>query len=309
MDFARMIRYAALACAALLLVGFDGGSCGASSGDGGAPPSVTNNLDPDPGCGAVCQIWCEHGNVLDADGCPTCACNPPPADGGTGGSDAPGCSPVACRLWCEHGFDRDANGCEICACAPPPDNACPDVLCDVWCEHGHVLDDAGCPTCACNQPPGDHCTGLGEKDCNATSGCLGVYEPHDSCACTPCPPDVQCFCDCPAGWGDFSHCVLDRPGPNACRTDADCPAGSWCGFDNLCVVDGRRACNDDGDCGPGGTCVDFASCMAIGCPPPGRFCDYPLCDGTERVAADGSGCVRPDGTRADRACCRAPAGR
>jgi len=31
-------------------------------------------------CGAVCTIFCEYGNVLDANGCPTCACNPPPAN-------------------------------------------------------------------------------------------------------------------------------------------------------------------------------------------------------------------------------------
>ncbi|KNC78008.1 hypothetical protein SARC_09541 [Sphaeroforma arctica JP610] len=27
-------------------------------------------------CGFVCQIYCPNGNVMDANGCPTCACNP-----------------------------------------------------------------------------------------------------------------------------------------------------------------------------------------------------------------------------------------
>lgn len=26
-------------------------------------------------CGPVCEIYCLHGNVLDANGCPTCSCN------------------------------------------------------------------------------------------------------------------------------------------------------------------------------------------------------------------------------------------
>jgi len=31
-----------------------------------------------PTCPPVCQIFCQYGNVLDANGCPTCQCNPPP---------------------------------------------------------------------------------------------------------------------------------------------------------------------------------------------------------------------------------------
>jgi hypothetical protein len=33
-----------------------------------------------PKCGPVCAIACPYGNVLDATGCPTCSCNPPPAN-------------------------------------------------------------------------------------------------------------------------------------------------------------------------------------------------------------------------------------
>jgi hypothetical protein len=29
-------------------------------------------------CGPVCEIYCEFGNVPDANGCPTCKCNPAP---------------------------------------------------------------------------------------------------------------------------------------------------------------------------------------------------------------------------------------
>jgi hypothetical protein len=31
-----------------------------------------------PACPPVCAIFCAYGNVLDANGCPTCTCNPPP---------------------------------------------------------------------------------------------------------------------------------------------------------------------------------------------------------------------------------------
>ncbi|HEX2660351.1 MAG TPA: hypothetical protein VHU40_18855 [Polyangia bacterium] len=29
-------------------------------------------------CGPVCEIYCQYGNVLDAQGCPTCSCKPAP---------------------------------------------------------------------------------------------------------------------------------------------------------------------------------------------------------------------------------------
>jgi len=340
MDFAtKTIRFGLAAAAVLLLAGFEGGSCGDAAGGGSeAPGSTTVNLDPDRHrCGPVCAIQCDHGNVLDENGCPTCACNPPP---GRGGGD--GCPPVTCELWCEHGWARGPDGCAICACEQPPAGPdCPDLACDVRCVHGYVLDDDGCPTCACNPAPGDHCNGLDEQWCNATPGCLGIYDPHPNCACTPCPPGVSCFCDCPEGWGPFSHCVLDQPGrPDRptprpqpcnthrdcgdeqscvdgycqggamCRTDADCPRGQLCAG-NFCVVDHanpRQACRTDADCADGSICRDFYACMAIGCPPPGRYCDDPQCNGDEVATADG-GCARPDGVRADPYCCYGDAGR
>ena len=33
-----------------------------------------------PGCGPVCLIHCEYGNVLDASGCSTCACREKPVE-------------------------------------------------------------------------------------------------------------------------------------------------------------------------------------------------------------------------------------
>jgi hypothetical protein len=31
-------------------------------------------------CGPVCEIYCEYGNILDANGCPTCKCRLTPAE-------------------------------------------------------------------------------------------------------------------------------------------------------------------------------------------------------------------------------------
>jgi len=143
--------------------------------------------EPAPQCGPVCMIFCEHGNVMDEAGCPTCQCKPKPKP----------CGPL-CRMFCEHGNVEDENGCPTCECKKPPTcgpvckiyckygnvmvDGCPtceckeqepEVLarsiapvkddpviepecgpvCSIWCEHGNVLDARGCPTCECNPPP------------------------------------------------------------------------------------------------------------------------------------------------------------
>jgi len=40
-------------------------------------PSVCACVPEKPVCGPVCLIYCPFGNVLDSQGCPTCACNKP----------------------------------------------------------------------------------------------------------------------------------------------------------------------------------------------------------------------------------------
>jgi len=42
-------------------------------------PKVCACVPQKPVCGPVCDIFCQFGNVLDANGCPTCACNPAPS--------------------------------------------------------------------------------------------------------------------------------------------------------------------------------------------------------------------------------------
>ena len=41
-------------------------------------PKVCSCVPSPPTCGPVCDIFCQYGHVPDANGCPTCACNPPP---------------------------------------------------------------------------------------------------------------------------------------------------------------------------------------------------------------------------------------
>jgi len=316
MDRSRKTRLAlaATALATVLLYGFDGGSCGGDPGGGSAgqaghsAPVVDRCAGLDeaaclstPACrpeyaaadAPACDCPpCPDARLCDVD----CAC-PTPAPGAYAGcSGAPAACGTVCEIWCEYGNVLDENGCATCACNPAP-IGCPRPACDVWCEYGHVPDASGCPTCACNPGPVDACAGLSERACNAAPGCLGVYAGSDACACTPCPPGVECFCDCPtAADGDFLYCTVD----GLCRMPPPPPPPS------------QGACRGDADCGPGGRCVEQATCAAIGCPEPRSICVYDHeeggaggdpCDGARRTA-DGS-CVHPDGTRMPAYCCAA----
>ncbi|CAF3339804.1 unnamed protein product [Rotaria socialis] len=33
-----------------------------------------------PGCGPLCAMYCEYGNVMDSDGCPICQCKESPCE-------------------------------------------------------------------------------------------------------------------------------------------------------------------------------------------------------------------------------------
>lgn len=120
-------------------------SCGSgtldpATGAGGAGGAAS-------GCGAVCDIYCEYGNVLDANGCPTCSCKPDP-----------GCPLIQLncgRIYCPYGFASDARGCQSCQCAAAPicDGVAPELCTSSlppMCEC-----DAGlaCAESECGGPP------------------------------------------------------------------------------------------------------------------------------------------------------------
>ena len=45
------------------------------------PAVISKSIAPVT-CGPVCEIYCEYGNVLDANGCPTCKCKSSPCRNG-----------------------------------------------------------------------------------------------------------------------------------------------------------------------------------------------------------------------------------
>jgi hypothetical protein len=92
--------------------GPDGGTLpDLASRDGKAPDTAT--LVDGKMCPAVCAIYCPYGNVLDNNGCATCACNPDPTV----------CPAIKCKA-CTFGYLKDAAGCLTCNCASDPGTAC-----------------------------------------------------------------------------------------------------------------------------------------------------------------------------------------
>jgi len=122
------------------------------------PMSKRAILRPTANCDAVCMVWCPFGNILDKRGCPTCGCNPRPAN----------LDPNDPRNFVVSKRSEDDNQVEelsdeelenlvaskrsspildsmirsrtVCINAP---------LCTVYCPYGSKLDARGCPTCQC----------------------------------------------------------------------------------------------------------------------------------------------------------------
>jgi hypothetical protein len=144
-----------------------------------------------PACGSVCDIYCQYGTAVDANGCPTCTCNPDP------------CATVKCA---------SGTHCDSGKCVPDP-VVCPPV-CAIACQFGNVLDANGCPTCACNPnpcgavlcAPGTHCDsgkclsdgvacgGIAGKACPGFGKC--VDDPNDSCDPNAGGADCAGICTC-----------------------------------------------------------------------------------------------------------------
>lgn len=122
-----------------------------------------------PTCPPVCDIYCQYGHVLDANGCQTCSCNPPPS------SDP--CATVRCAS----GTHCDAGKCVADAvhCGGLAGTPCPGM--------GKCVDD-----------PSDGCDPkAGGADCGGICTCVQnvlctVNNKFDSspgvCACVPMTP-------------------------------------------------------------------------------------------------------------------------
>ncbi len=146
-----------------------------------------------PVCGPVCTIYCEYGNVLDAKGCPTCQCNPPPADS---------CAAVLCPTGtrCEGGKCLPSGP----SCGGIAGKACPGL--------GKCVDD---PNDSCDPARGGaDCGGLCSCVQNVACDANSKFDSSPSvCACVPGKPVCGAVCAIACQYGN----VLDANGCPTCK--------------------------------------------------------------------------------------------
>jgi hypothetical protein len=280
------------------------GGGGAVPGTGGANATGGTGSGGTGGqrmCPPVCQIYCQYGNVTDANGCPTCGCKPPPV-----------CPAIACLVACPYGYGKDpATGCTTCACNPDP-NACATADCGPTPTEPVtvVCPAAGVP------PAGGTATGAAAAPAAGTASDVAATTPGATALVAPPPPPayacergsdgkcgwqkggcricsaVTCKLYCEAGWKTGTDgcpiCACNPPPPvpvcgtystyNACVADALC---TWlqpgCGQPALaaagCYAKSNLGCASDLACGQGHQCLKryVSTC------PPGATCP-PVCE-------------------------------
>jgi hypothetical protein len=195
------------------------GSGGAQGGSSAGADAARDVARPDGGgtdakvvCGPVCAIDCQYGNVLDANGCATCSCNPPPI------------VDPACR--CSAGTVQNASGCLTCG----------------YCVYGYMLDASGCPTCTCKPTPA--CPGMKCAACSAgyinvrdADGCLTcTCAPGLDVPCTQIRDSILCAASGHCRWLAPGYCGLPPPvlegcydlATIGCVADKDCSDGQTC---------------------------------------------------------------------------------
>ena len=131
-----------------------------AGGDAGVKPAADGSMPDGPVCPPVCKIACPDGNVLDANGCPTCSCNPAPP---------PPVDPCA-TIKCAAGTHCEST---IVMCIKAP---CPPI--------GACVPDA--PKVTCGGFAGIQCAGAGKC----------VDDPTDSCDPTKGGADCGGICTC-----------------------------------------------------------------------------------------------------------------
>jgi hypothetical protein len=162
--------------------------------------------DPTTGkclCGPVCDIYCEYGNVQDANGCPTCRCNPPPTDP---------CATVKCAA----GTHCDSGKCapDGVSCGGFTGKACPGL--------GKCVDN---PNDSCDPTAGGaDCPGICSCVQNVLCTTNSRFDSSPSvCACVPATPGT-CTKDMCPGTGPLVASVLCADGTTAgpeCAPNAD----------------------------------------------------------------------------------------
>jgi hypothetical protein len=245
-------------------------------------------------CGPVCAIYCEYGNVPDANGCPTCKCNPGPTackieecgpqPASSGAADAGAALPAPCGgKLAPPRCERNAVG----RCAWTPTTCeCGASACLIYCPYGNKVDpNTGCQLCACNPPPAactkDDCGSLPPADYSVKCEDGKVLYPTcdrqsaGMCGWTfpKCPPPVcpaiDCLNACPNGNRvDAKGCQTCQCNePVACSTLGDwksCTADARCQW--LQPGCGTPALSTPGcfareDVGCQGTCSNGRTCL------------------------------------------------
>jgi hypothetical protein len=198
-----------------------------------------------PTCGPVCQIFCQYGNVLDADGCQTCKCNPPPV------TDDP-CATVRCAA----GTHCEATVVQCIQAPCPPIASCVADAPAVRCGGFAGIDCPGTGLCA--DDPTDSCDPKrGDTDCFGLCQCVQrVFCVQGSrfdsspkvCACVPQvtpPPVCGPVCDifCPYGHMiDANGCQLCgcNPAPPTCGGPA---CAIFCPYGQVIAPSGCPVCS------------------------------------------------------------------
>ena len=237
------------------------------------------NAPPPPACPPVCKIACPNGNVLDTNGCPTCACNPPPADPCSAVTCAAGthcqadvvmcikapcppiasCVPDAPRLFCGGIAGIPCPGAGKCVddpsdgCDPTKGGADCGGICScspqtVLCVKGATFDSSP-KICAC--VPGSGTDGGVEPVCGDTKPC-----PPPPCACFDRNMDGKCDA-CPVPLCISGVCVSQSDPTATLKEGEGCggfrPANSpTCGAGLFCQHQPGALC---GAADAGGICV------------------------------------------------------
>ncbi len=189
-------------------------------------------------CGPVCKIFCQYGNVNDAQGCPTCACNPGPACAKDECGVAPGVPSQKCWDGTVAGPVCQRNAAGTCgwtitkcptppACTkndcgpPPPVAACgPGYTTNVTCDR-QTTDACGW-TRTCTPLPAASCGDYRDATtCGKDDRCRwlepGCVEPKLSTAGCYESAAVNCNADkdCGAGRQCLKRVVNPCPAPQA----------------------------------------------------------------------------------------------
>lgn len=148
-------------------------------------------------CGPVCLIFCPYGNVPDANGCPTCKCNPAPACTATECGPGLGIPSQVCSNGTIAGpvCLRDPTGkCvwAIFTCPPPPPSACGSHIGTSAC-----IADTACawlqPGCGDPALAAAGCYAKASIDCTSDAQCATGQQCLKR-AVNPCDPTTMVMC-------------------------------------------------------------------------------------------------------------------